>query len=129
MFWKTFFIQFVLYLNKNKYHHILFSKRISFESETIGRHQKQNQSTNHFNTNIPKSGFDNRPPQHMYENDYTTDIYISNVFEKMKKYKLLEKLQRSNISIHTKLQYLDNKPNPKPFNVYEGGLFHDWNSI
>ena len=132
MFWKTFFISFVLN-NKNNMKFILLDKKNShnFVSETIPRRPRSYSDELDSEKNksffYQKSGYDNRDLQ-----SDETDI-IFNITEFYTKMDLLKKLENKNISESVKIELIKNYKNDLPsgltYNNLAGGLYDDWDFV
>lgn len=142
MIWKSLFVQFILY-NKHKYHpSILYSKHVPFESESMDNMKRKrsdsedldatssnvSNTTTKVSTNVPRSGFDNRPKL-LYQHEIDERDF-SKYVENLQKYRLLTLLLRENISNNTKIEHIElfysNKNAPTAYNIEKGGLFDDW---
>ena len=129
MFWKTLFISFIMNNKKYTRYILLDAKHNEFNSR---RQRSNSDEFDNKDTNVNKSsfffqkiGYDNR-----YNYSENNDVVI-NITQFIQQMELLKKLENKNISEPVKMDLIDNyKKYYSPsigFNIYEGGLFKDWN--
>jgi hypothetical protein len=102
-------------------------KRKRSDSEDLDA-TSSNVSNTTVSTNVPRSGFDNRPKL-LYQHEIDEKEFSKYVVN-LQKYRLLTLLLRENISNNTKIEHIDlfysNKHAPTAYNIEKGGLFDDW---